>query len=147
MNVEIVTEAWQFLFWEYINSKFFAVQKVEPISTTAKSMVFLAIHVLCFKYLLMNSCGLMSEEVTMLVVRSLLNLFIGAPTQLTTTPLNSRPHSNLIEGTFHLSTAHNFDAYLAELGVSYLLRRLASLASPTVTISRYQQCEKEGKFF
>jgi hypothetical protein len=98
-------------------------------------MVFLAIHVLRFKYMLMNSCGLLSEEVTMLVVRSLLNLFMGGPTQ-PTTALNSRTNSNLMEGTFHLSTAHNFDAYLAELGVSYLLRRLASLASPTVTISR-----------
>jgi hypothetical protein len=87
--------------------------------------------------MLMNSCGLLSEEVTMLVVRSLLNLFMGGPTTQANTPLTSRTNSNLMEGTFHLSTAHNFDAYLAELGVSYLLRRLASLASPTVTISRY----------
>jgi hypothetical protein len=98
-------------------------------------MVFFAILLLCLKCMLMNSCGLLSEEVTMLVVRSLLNLFMGGPTQ-PTNALNSRTNSNLMEGTFHLSTAHNFDAYLAELGVSYLLRRLASLASPTVTISR-----------
>ena len=91
------------------------------------------------------SSGLLSEEVTMLVVRSLLALFLGSPTYSSSSSSNnnsqnssssSRSHSNLIEGTFQLESAHNFEAYLAELGVNIILRRLASLANPTVTISR-----------
>ena len=90
------------------------------------------------------SSGLLSEEVTMLVVRSLLALFLGSPTYSSSSSNNnsqnssssSRSHSNLIEGTFQLESAHNFEAYLAELRVNIILRRLASLANPTVTISR-----------
>ena len=92
------------------------------------------------------SSGLLSEEVTMLVVRSLLALFLGSPTYSSSSSSSSnnnsqnssssRSHSNLIEGTFQLESAHNFEAYLAELGVNIILRRLASLANPTVTISR-----------
>ena len=93
------------------------------------------------------SSGLLSEEVTMLVVRSLLALFLGSPTYSSSSSSSSnnnsqnsssssRSHSNLIEGTFQLESEHNFEAYLAELGVNIILRRLASLANPTVTISR-----------
>ena len=37
----------------------------------------------------------------------------------------------------YLGSSENFDAYLAELGVNFILRNLASLAKPTVTIDRY----------
>jgi hypothetical protein len=42
----------------------------------------------------------------------------------------------VIEGTFYLHSSSNFDAYLAELGVSYILRQLALLASPVITVGR-----------
>ncbi len=71
----------------------------------------------------------------MVVVRAVLTLFLGSPDTLF--PPSNGPSFNLAEGTYHLGPTHNFDAYLAELGVSFILRRLASLASPTVTISRY----------
>jgi hypothetical protein len=77
----------------------------------------------------------------MMVVRALVTLFLGSPSHSKTANNSS---SNLMEGTYHLASSYNFDAYLAELGVSFILRRLANLASPTVTISRYEctSCEK-----
>ena len=47
--------------------------------------------------------------------------------------------SNAISGVYDYGRSTNFEAYLQELGVSYILRRLAGLASPTVTITRNQQ--------
>lgn len=43
--------------------------------------------------------------------------------------------SELIPGIFDYESSVNFDSYLAALGVNYVLRKLAGLASPTVTIS------------
>jgi hypothetical protein len=71
-----------------------------------------------------------------MVVRALLALFLGHTNNNASANSNHNSNSNLIEGTFQLATAHNFEAYLAELGVNYVLRRLASLANPTVSISR-----------
>merc|ERR1712212_461374 len=42
--------------------------------------------------------------------------------------------SSLMSGTFHLHSSDNFDAYLSELGVSFILRQLASLAFPIITV-------------
>ena len=39
-------------------------------------------------------------------------------------------------------TSTNFDAYLSELGVNFILRNLAKLAKPTVSISRSDQTGK-----
>ena len=82
------------------------------------------------------SSSLLSEQVLMVVVRAVLTLFLGSPVHHHPVGGSDRPHANLAEGTFTLGPTHNFDAYLAELGVNILLRNLASLANPTVTISR-----------
>jgi len=42
--------------------------------------------------------------------------------------------SNLISGIYDYQSSVNFDNYLKQLGVNYVLRKLAALASPTVTI-------------
>ena len=39
-------------------------------------------------------------------------------------------------GTFYLHSSEGFDSYLAELGVGYILRQLAALAFPIITVSR-----------
>ena len=46
-----------------------------------------------------------------------------------------------VEGEFHYKSAVNFDPYLKELGVPYLLRTMAGLATPIVTIS--SDCPEE----
>ena len=42
---------------------------------------------------------------------------------------------DLMEGSFHLHSSDNFDSYLEELGVGYILRQLAALAFPIITVS------------
>jgi len=42
----------------------------------------------------------------------------------------------LLEGTFHMVENNNFERYLEELGVEPLLRQLAVIANPSVTIAR-----------
>jgi hypothetical protein len=74
----------------------------------------------------------------MVLVRAVLCLFLGSvgpPPQRP--PGSDAPTPNLAEGVYQLGSAHNFDAYLAELGVNLLLRRLAGMVTPTVTVSRY----------
>ncbi|CAB4058047.1 unnamed protein product [Lepeophtheirus salmonis] len=56
-------------------------------------------------------------------------------TNTTSTVLLS-PSDSLLTGTFTYGHSNNFEAYLKELGVPYLLRSLALLASPVVTISK-----------
>ena len=41
-----------------------------------------------------------------------------------------------INGTYNYDSSENFDAYLKELGVGWLLRRAAGLARPTVSVTR-----------
>ncbi len=41
-----------------------------------------------------------------------------------------------ITGSYYFKSSENFQDYLKELGVSYVLRSLAGLASPVVTISK-----------
>ena len=43
--------------------------------------------------------------------------------------------SNLIPGIYDYESSVNFDNYLAALGVNYVLRKLAGLAYPVVTIT------------
>ncbi len=47
--------------------------------------------------------------------------------------------SELIPGVYDYESSLNFDNYLTELGVSYVLRKLAGLAYPTVRISKVCQ--------
>ena len=46
--------------------------------------------------------------------------------------------SNLIPGIYDYESSVNFDNYLAALGVNYVLRKLAGLAYPVVTITPCQ---------
>ena len=41
-----------------------------------------------------------------------------------------------INGTYNYGSSENFDAYLKELGVGWLLRRAAGLARPTISVTR-----------
>lgn len=51
-------------------------------------------------------------------------------------PGSARGRIGPIEGEFYYQSASNFENYLKELGVSFLLRNLAGLATPVVTISK-----------
>jgi len=86
-------------------------------------------------FFLLLSSTLLSKDIFALILRSLFLLFLGKGTLQSggTSPSNS---SSIIEGTYYLESSTNFDNYLAELGVNFILRNLASLAKPTVTISR-----------
>jgi len=53
-----------------------------------------------------------------------------------TSVTSSSPPSSLIQGVYDYESSENFEAYLRELGVPYLLRVFAGLARPTVTISK-----------
>jgi len=82
-----------------------------------------------------------SDYLVTLITRGLLLLFLGPedlrPSRGTnhSSSLNetSLP-SSLMAGSFHLHSSDNFDAYLSELGVSFILRQLASLAFPIITV-------------
>ena len=56
--------------------------------------------------------------------------------------INAAPiNSDLIPGIYDYESSQNFENYLQELGVNYILRKLARLASPAVTISTSCQSE------
>ena len=42
---------------------------------------------------------------------------------------------DLMEGSIHHHSSDNYDSYLEELGVGYILRQLAALAFPIITVS------------
>jgi len=84
-----------------------------------------------------------SDYLVTLITRGLLLLFLGPedlrPSRGTTNNSSSLNGtimlpSTLMAGTFHLHSSDNFDAYLSELGVSFILRQLASLAFPIITV-------------
>jgi len=83
-----------------------------------------------------------SEYLVTLITRGLLLLFLGPEdlrpsmrgTNETSSLNRTMMPSNLMAGTFHLHSSDNFDAYLSELGVSFILRQLASLAFPIITV-------------
>lgn len=49
---------------------------------------------------------------------------------------DSYQNIDLIPGTYTLQHSRNFDSYLKELGISYILRQMASWAQPEVTITK-----------
>jgi hypothetical protein len=70
-----------------------------------------------------------------MILKSLLVLFLGKnDVQGRANLTDAKPL--MILGKYHLGATENFDEYLYELGVSYILRNLAKLAKPTITISR-----------
>ena len=82
-----------------------------------------------------------SEYLVCLLTRAMSLLLLG-PTDmtkgenLTKTNATSKIKAPLFTGTFYLESSDNFEAYLTELGVGYILRQLALLALPIVTIDR-----------
>ena len=50
--------------------------------------------------------------------------------------LKDTEECDLLPGTYTLDSSQNFETYLKELGVGYFVRKLALLASPTVTVKR-----------
>ena len=62
-------------------------------------------------------------------------------TSTPSTPSTSPSEPSSPFGVFSYGSSHNFNNYLKELGVSYLLRTFAGMASPIVTISR--ECKPE----
>jgi hypothetical protein len=89
------------------------------------------------------------EPVSKLIARVMLCVILAEvkPNITTPAPLITSPStstlspktSELIPGIYDYESSVNFDNYLAELGVNYVLRKLAGLAYPTVTISK--QCQ------
>ena len=68
-------------------------------------------------------------------------------TTAVTQPTTFRPTvSDLVQGVYEYRSSSNFEDYLRELGVSYILRKLAALASPTVTITR-NECPETAVSF
>lgn len=79
-----------------------------------------------------------SEYLVTLITRGILLLFLGPedlrPSNHSLSLNETMLPSSLMAGTFHLHSSDNFDAYLSELGVSFILRQLASLAFPIITV-------------
>jgi len=85
--------------------------------------------------------GLLSSELTFpLAAKSIFAILLGAPEE---TAVEGPPDLSLVEqtgdwvtGTYSLEGSSNFDSYLKELGVGFILRQLAQVAQPTVTVDR-----------
>merc|ERR1711983_626245 len=61
---------------------------------------------------------------------------VTTPSPLTASTSTVAPKlSNLVPGIYDYESSVNFDNYLAALGVNFILRKLAGLAYPVVTIS------------
>eukprot|EP00088_Acartia_fossae_P066879 TRINITY_DN8311_c2_g1_i5.p1 TRINITY_DN8311_c2_g1~~TRINITY_DN8311_c2_g1_i5.p1 ORF type:complete len:192 (-),score=17.26 TRINITY_DN8311_c2_g1_i5:1438-2013(-) len=89
-------------------------------------------------FTLVLSCSLFSVDMFTMIIRALFLLFLGNSQSQGESPAISEKQS-LIFGKYSLGSTENFDAYLAELGVNFILRNLAKLAKPTINISR--NCE------
>ena len=63
------------------------------------------------------------------------NYFFPAEPMSTPTSTATQKLSNLIPGIYDYESSVNFDNYLAALGVNFVLRKLAKLAYPVVTIT------------
>ena len=61
---------------------------------------------------------------------------LQGPSQNISTSSTINLNTSLVEGKYNYHSSENFDAYLKELGVSWYLRDLASIAAPIVSISR-----------
>ena len=88
-----------------------------------------------------------SEYLINLLLRATLLLFLGAENTNTCCTKsnqtlfsdtdNSTTEAQYYEGSFFYDHSDNFENYLTELGVGYFLRKLALLAFPIVTVTRY----------
>ena len=61
---------------------------------------------------------------------------LQGPSQKITSTNIINLNTSLVEGKYNYHSSENFDAYLKELGVSWYLRDLASIAAPVISISR-----------
>jgi len=87
-------------------------------------------------FTLFLSSSILSADVFSMLLKAILYLFMGYPNSQGGFHEVSNT-STLMEGSYYLESSSNFDAYLAELGVGYILRNLAQLAKPTIHISRF----------
>ena len=88
-----------------------------------------------------------------ILVKSIILLLLGPPnlegffdTNSTTLNLNNNTEPSLcnynyVPGVYNFESSSNFDNYLKALGVGFIMRQLASLAEPVVTISL--DCDKQ----
>ena len=63
--------------------------------------------------------------------------------------ISSNSTKSLIAGEYTYQSSVNFDNYLKEMGLSYILRQMAAVARPVITIhpaERCKQVEQEAYF-
>ena len=60
----------------------------------------------------------------------------SAVSLMSTTDASTTPGMSLIPGIYTYESEENFQNYLKKLGVPYVLRTLASMATPVMTISK-----------
>ena len=63
----------------------------------------------------------------------------------TSTGANIKDEMSLITGIYTFESKENFQNYLKELGVPYVLRSLASMATPVITISKDCPVKKNSR--
>ncbi len=64
------------------------------------------------------------------------SMFASVEDMVVNTPSSSITSLSLIEGIYKYEKSFNFNKYLKELGVSYMLRTFAGMATPIVTITK-----------
>ena len=95
------------------------------------------------------SCYITFSSIARVLTRALISLvmFFGLGRPDNPVPnqrsINTTTKGALIEGIYDYHSSENFDAYLKELGVPWLLREAAGFAAPTITISKiHQSCSR-----
>ena len=68
----------------------------------------------------------------------------SAVSLMSSTDASTTPEMSLITGIYTFESEDNFQKYLKKLGVPYVLRSLASMATPVITISK--NCQVRGTF-
>ena len=87
-----------------------------------------------------------------ILVKSIILLLLGPPNlegffdtnstlNLNNTETDSLCNYNYVPGVYSFESSTNFDNYLKALGVGFIMRQLAGLAQPVVTISL--DCDKQ----
>ncbi len=91
MNVEIGTEAAQFLFWDYINSNFFAVFVCVTASVTGKVLFCIVEYPLKDLF----SCLHITYSVRQKSSRMVSRIFLGTPKYITAMTIRVKSYQNV----------------------------------------------------